>query len=731
MELILIIIVGVLMFSVSNRVGELEKEVKRLKQGSAVKSSFIPPPTASAPSPNTVDVWDAPPAPVPTPASMPASTAPIATERPTEFAIGSRWFLVAGALAVLLGIGFFFRYAFENNLISEPLRVLLGGAVGVVFIGLGLWLKERFRTYGLSLVGVGLGALYISFYSAYALYSLFPPMVSFGFVVAVVLLGIGLSFVFDTKQLAVFSLAGGYIGVFLFIEHLSLAGGFASLFLLSLLVVAVSYFKRWPELVTIGFLFSVLSLMLWHGADGEPLTLILPLISLLFGVYAVSTLCNFVRSDDTYSSWQSFNVYGIPTAFFLYAQQFVDDPASKGLLALGIAAFYALLGLGARAFAENHIALRKFFDAAMFLVPAFVALGVGLYFEGNTRVLLLAIEGALVTASGLRFNNVVQYLLGQALLAAGVLMAWLYAMLTHVGTAPIVFNEVTFTLAVVTFALGAAWFAHLTIHSTIKEGPQKELQSIDALAMYFMAFATVFYELSRLHMGFTDTLAAASAAGAVVTLVAYLLGYLAHEKPLRYASYAGLVVATIGVVFASVMAGSGVTLLANLHVTGMAAVVILAGLMYATLRRATDAELQTEFGNVRYALLVAANAAVLGVLTMEIHRYFHDVLRVDAASMSRISISLFWLFYAIIGLVIGIARRSTFSRQLAIVLFAVTALKVFLFDSLTLPDLYRFVSFIALGVILLVVGFLYYRYKDRIHSFVGIGQAVPPPQAQS
>src|SRR3989344_5361018 len=46
-------------------------------------------------------------------------------ETNTEFALGSKVMTGIGVLALLLGVGFFLRYAFENNIISESGRVLL------------------------------------------------------------------------------------------------------------------------------------------------------------------------------------------------------------------------------------------------------------------------------------------------------------------------------------------------------------------------------------------------------------------------------------------------------------------------------------------------------------------------------------------------------------------------------------------------------------------------------
>ena len=48
-----------------------------------------------------------------------------------ETLIGGRWMNRIGALALILGIGFFLKYAFDNNWISQGLRVVIGLAIGM------------------------------------------------------------------------------------------------------------------------------------------------------------------------------------------------------------------------------------------------------------------------------------------------------------------------------------------------------------------------------------------------------------------------------------------------------------------------------------------------------------------------------------------------------------------------------------------------------------------------
>lgn len=76
-------------------------------------------------------------------------------------------------------------------------------------------------------------------------------------------------------------------------------------------------------------------------------------------------------------------------------------------------------------------------------------------------------------------------------------------------------------------------------------------------------------------------------------------------------------------------------------------------------------------------------------------------------------VSVVWTLYAIILMVIGFAARLRHFRSLGLVLFFITALKVF-GDIWSLGQIYRIVSSIVYGVVALIGSFFYSKYKDRM-----------------
>ncbi|MFN8009263.1 MAG: DUF2339 domain-containing protein [Terriglobia bacterium] len=125
-------------------------------------------------------------------------------------------------------------------------------------------------------------------------------------------------------------------------------------------------------------------------------------------------------------------------------------------------------------------------------------------------------------------------------------------------------------------------------------------------------------------------------------------------------------------------------------------------------------------------LILLANGLILFFLTMEISRYFkgeaEDVLgsheRRRVFSRMQLAISALWGVYSILLVSIGILARFRSIRVMAIVLFALTILKVFLSDLQQMEKLYRIVASIGLGLLLLGVSMMYQKYRARINEIV-------------
>src|SRR5207237_82012 len=101
-------------------------------------------------------------------------------KRELESEIGGHWLNRVGILAVLIGVSYFLKYAFENQWVGPAGRVVIGLLSGLAII---LWSEHIRRTgYGVfsySLKAIGIGILYLSLWASSQVYQLVPNSMAF------------------------------------------------------------------------------------------------------------------------------------------------------------------------------------------------------------------------------------------------------------------------------------------------------------------------------------------------------------------------------------------------------------------------------------------------------------------------------------------------------------------------------------------------------------------------
>ena len=73
-----------------------------------------------------------------------------------------------------------------------------------------------------------------------------------------------------------------------------------------------------------------------------------------------------------------------------------------------------------------------------------------------------------------------------------------------------------------------------------------------------------------------------------------------------------------------------------------------------------------------------------------------------------------WGIYSLLLIGLGIYRNKKHLRVGAIALFALTLVKLFFYDIADLDTISKTVIFVTLGILLLIISFLYNKYKDLI-----------------
>ena len=97
-----------------------------------------------------------------------------------EQRIGTQWVLVAGVITVIVGVGFFLKYAYDNNLIGPLGRVVIAAISGLIALAIGETTRKRgYEIVAKAVTALGFAILYAAVFSAYRFYELINPPPTF------------------------------------------------------------------------------------------------------------------------------------------------------------------------------------------------------------------------------------------------------------------------------------------------------------------------------------------------------------------------------------------------------------------------------------------------------------------------------------------------------------------------------------------------------------------------
>src|SRR5262249_11904412 len=143
----------------------------------------------------------------PTPVEQPWVT-PIDWER----FMGVKLFAWIGGLALFLGVAFFIKYSFDNNLVTPEMRMAIGYVLGAGLLvgGLVMWRRD-YEVLGLTLCATGILVLYATTFGAHAFYHLINVGPAFAVMILVTATAFLLAVKLDAQVVAVLGLLGGFL----------------------------------------------------------------------------------------------------------------------------------------------------------------------------------------------------------------------------------------------------------------------------------------------------------------------------------------------------------------------------------------------------------------------------------------------------------------------------------------------------------------------------------------
>jgi uncharacterized membrane protein len=332
--------------------------------GPPVQSQISPTPAAVPPAPAT-QAQVAPPQP---PYSGPVQeyVAPLAfavpgkasTEgtRSLENRIGSQWFNRVGILAMLIGVTWFLKLAFDNHWIGPLGRVFIGLIAGAALIAWSENFERRgFTAFAYSLKAVGSGALYLSLWAAFSVYALMPAWAAFGAMILVTAFNGYISWARHAELLALYAIAGGLTTPLLVStgenHEVTL---FSYLLILDIAVLVLTTLLPWSRLLFAAYTGTVLFIAGWwfsfYSRQQEGRTAFF--VTCFFLIFAFAPRLARMKLDEhgTSSAWDKLALVVLPVlnaalgflAFYSLLPSTTQDWAGPWL-AVAFAAFYLLL----------------------------------------------------------------------------------------------------------------------------------------------------------------------------------------------------------------------------------------------------------------------------------------------------------------------------------------------------------------------------------------------------
>jgi uncharacterized membrane protein len=451
------------------QVAALTQRVYRLEQALEGKASPGTEPSVKRAAPVPVAAVPpkspAPPPPLPAPVTVLPLPANQPVEADLESRIGSHWLNRIGITAVLVGVSYFLKFAFDNNWIGAAGRVTIGLIAGIaVVVWSELFRSRGYRVFSYSLKAVGIGVLYLSLWAAFQLYHLFPSSIAFVAMLGVTAATASMALTQDAEILAAFALAGGFLTPVLLStgenRELQL---FSYVTILDAATLVLVTRKAWQLLLILSFGGTLSLYVAWYTEyyGTRDLRLTLGFATLFFAIFAVAPL---VARPSAQAAGSKVSLIALFLAlvnagvYFLqvYGMYEQVDKTATAWFAIALAAAYIWLSRqAAPRYGESAQQAIRLLHLG--LAIAFITIAIPIRLDAHWITIGWLVEAGLLLWLGERIQSELLNALAVAALVLGV--ARLVAF-DNFNTTTLLFNTRMMTYAVAIVVLGGvAWRA--------------------------------------------------------------------------------------------------------------------------------------------------------------------------------------------------------------------------------------------------------------------------------
>ncbi|MBN2426041.1 MAG: DUF2339 domain-containing protein [Calditrichaceae bacterium] len=740
-----------------NEINALRREIESLKSGG--KTAPVETIKAAEPAePPKASQIQVPPPVKPKPAPKKKSD--------WEKFIGENLINKIGIVVLVIGVAIGAKYAIDHQLISPLTRIILGYLCGIGLLGFAIKLKEKYTNFSAVLLSGALAIMYFITYAAYSFYDLLPQIPAFVLMVLFTVFAVVAAIHYDKQVIAHIGLVGAYAVPFLLSEDTGrVAILFSYMTIINTGILFISFKRYWKPLYYSAFFLTWLIYIGWIGANydvQDHFALALIFVSVFFIIFYLTFLFYKLIREEKFDAGDIICLLINSFIFFGYGYAILDGHKTGT----------ELLGLFTLANALIHFAVvvpvyqKKLADKNLFyliagLVLLFITLAVPVQLDGQWVTLFWAGEAVILFTIGrlrqisfyeklsyplilLAFFSMIQdwnmaygnydpaflesritpvfnvHFLSSLLLVAGYLFINiihakkeygspfqkfgknLYYDLIRIAIPAILLISIFFS---VTMEIDN-YFNQLYLDSqtkVVKDGYTISVYDSDYsyfnsvwVYMYMMLFVSVLSlinikKLQSRGLGWTNI------ALNLMVLALFLFAGLYELSELResyisqyYADYFN-----IGII--------------NILIRYIA-FIFLALLLFGSYLYTRQSFLNR---NLKPAYHIVLNITLFWVVSSE---WIHWMDLADSAASYKLGLSILWGVYALILMTWGILRKLKHLRIMAIIIFSVTLLKLFFYDLSHFDTIEKTIVFIVLGTLLLIVSFLYNKFRHVIYD---------------
>jgi uncharacterized membrane protein len=672
--------------------------------------------------------------------------------------IGENLINKIGIAILVAGIGYFVKFAIDQQWINEIGRVLIGILAGGLLLGVAHRMRHSFVAFSSVLVAGGLSVLYFTIAIAFSDYKIFSQTVAFVLMVVITGFSVLLAIAYNRPALAVMSLIGGFATPFM---ASSGQGNYIVLFTYLLVLdcgmLVLAYFKKWNIVHFVAYAFTVLLYSLWlsskvDGVKNAPYLGALIFATLFYLVFMGMNLIYNLKERKKFSAVE-ISLLMSNTAFYYGAGMFIlssiNQGAYQGLFTAGLAVINAGIAL--------LLYRREFVDRTLIylligLIITFASLTIPVQLDGNFITMFWALEAVLLLwlaqRSGITLISTGAIVV-MSLMLISLTMDWadLYG-IASIPPLPIIVNKAFITsivsvislvitsrllrnqtspfqlwlgqlsvpaytriiryLTLITIYLSGAFEVNYQLITAFGFGPNRTI----LLGTYHLSFAFVLLLIARRNQ-IRSWLLQTSAIG-LLGLILFITLFSPAVLELLGTYYRGDEPSLIGYPFhyLSLVAVVGILVLVSQVKSLLEPIPPLITKIWPWLLGFVVVYIASYelVAHVIYFNFSEADIARQPAHKIVIDDRYYALL----VQTNKVGLPIMWGLCAFAFMYLGLTRRNRAFRIMSLSLFALTLLKLFFYDLQGISEGGRIAAFISLGALLLIISFMYQRIKQLI-----------------